>query len=448
MNNKYLHNIILLISFFFASQLHAQKHDYNWIMGGDPPRWNTHYPFILSFNTHPPHLESRKNKLSLAFSTTCSMSDSSGNLAFYTNGLHIFNRMDTIMQYGDTINPGFMWKIDFEQFGDYGHWILPQAIPLPGQRDQYLIFHLGYDYNPVFSLQPLYASRIDMLQNNGLGAVIEKNVIIGSKENHYQDFAITKHANGRDWWCIITHDSGQVYTRYLVSPKGIQRFERSPLVLDKKEIITAITSRFSPDGRTLAMLTFKNPNYQYSLIICDFDRCTGSLTFRKRFSFHFPKEGNRFIRPEFSPDGRYVYILNTYELYQIDLYNDVEDSISRYIVAESDVYRDYFITPFFLPQLAPDGKIYCTPGNRNRVLHVINRPNLPGLSCDVSQHNLRLLDRNGVYLGIPIFPNYRLKALEDSPCDTIRTPVHIPVIDSLNGDFQINGVWYKHIFKP
>jgi PKD repeat protein len=49
-------------------------------------------------------------------------------------------------------------------------------------------------------------------------------------------------------------------------------------------------------------------------------------------------------------------------------------------------------------------------------MHIINRPNLPGLACDVRQHEIEFPYPYG---NTPVFPNHRLGPLDGSPCDTL-----------------------------
>ncbi len=56
--------------------------------------------------------------------------------------------------------------------------------------------------------------------------------------------------------------------------------------------------------------------------------------------------------------------------------------------------------------------------NFDNVLHVIEKPDLKGLACEVNQHGVQLPTYNA--FSLPHFPNYRLEALEGSPCDTLE----------------------------
>lgn len=58
-------------------------------------------------------------------------------------------------------------------------------------------------------------------------------------------------------------------------------------------------------------------------------------------------------------------------------------------------------------------------------MHVINRPNLRGLECDLKQH---FIEFPNPYGNPPNHPNFRLGPLDGSPCDTLGIDNH-PLAD-------------------
>lgn len=103
---------------------------------------------------------------------------------------------------------------------------------------------------------------------------------------------------------------------------------------------------------------------------------------------------------------------------QLDLWVDTLD----WNAVDTIAIYDGFVengngTSFNQPQLGPDGKIYWSCTTRAPYLHVIHNPDEKGIACNVEQHAIRLKGRHRG--SMPYFPNYRLGALEGSPCDTI-----------------------------
>src|SRR5690606_29983607 len=94
----------------------------------------------------------------------------------------------------------------------------------------------------------------------------------------------------------------------------------------------------------------------------------------------------------FSPNSRYLYVSSVEDVYQYDT-EAVDIEASMLHIAHWDGFYSPgppFATLFDIAQLAPDGKIYIGTGNGTDRLHVINDPDLPGLTCDIQQHAITL----------------------------------------------------------
>jgi hypothetical protein len=119
----------------------------------------------------------------------------------------------------------------------------------------------------------------------------------------------------------------------------------------------------------------------------------------------------------FSPNGRFLYIGATVYVFQYDTWAaDIVASVDTVAVYNGSMnpFGSYFITM----QMGPDGKIYESCGNGEKVYHVIERPDEKGDSCLFRQSYIQLPTFSG---GVPNFPNYRLGALAGSPCDTLTS---------------------------
>ncbi|MFK7810645.1 MAG: PKD domain-containing protein, partial [Saprospiraceae bacterium] len=156
----------------------------------------------------------------------------------------------------------------------------------------------------------------------------------------------------------------------------------------------------------------------------EFDRCTGLL------NNHLQIKEEEIGVPggvAFSPSGQFMYIAVWDKILQFDL-TVVDIAASRDTVAIYDGFVEW-ITPtlsnptrFYNMQNGPDGKIYIScPNTSSRYLHVIDEPDSAGIACNFLQHHIELPSFNNH--GLPNFPNYRLGALEGSPCDTLPQPM-------------------------
>ena len=154
------------------------------------------------------------------------------------------------------------------------------------------------------------------------------------------------------------------------------------------------------------------------LWIFDFDRCSGSLSNPRVLPYQPPVFWTATLA--FSPDSRFLYAGTHLVSYQVDMQSiDSEtiaiDTIARYEYGASPAPP--FMTHFFFPETAADGKIYYGTFNNSRAYHVINRPNLPLLAADMAQRGLELPKHN--MMTRCYFPNYRLGRWEDAPCDSL-----------------------------
>lgn len=116
-------------------------------------------------------------------SNNVTYSHPNGELAFFSNGLRIYDWTFNTMLNGDTINPGFIWELSNK--GKAGYNIERGICSLPDPKDQdrfnYLI-HLGLDTSWTWLSylfgNPLYYSKIDLYDNDDFGKVIKKNIVL------------------------------------------------------------------------------------------------------------------------------------------------------------------------------------------------------------------------------------------------------------------------------
>lgn len=404
-----------LFSYCFSM---AQKHDNNWLFGYEAfgrPR------FILNFDGDTARLIQTTWTQRTTYSFF-SMSDSQGRLQFYTNGLEIYNADHTPMENGDSINIGRFWDSAHGSGDGYpddtGYLILP--FPGKDRKDkEYLIFYLRFEYDqnlrsPVFVDNFQYS--IVKMENETIGKVSSKNISIISNDTlKTGKLTACKHANGRDWWILIgRYDSNEFYT-ILVTPEG-------PSIQGIQTIGAATPNGlgqavFSPDGSKYIVWNAVDLSFDglgHFVDIYDFDRCTGELSNPKKLNYIDTSVATGGVAV--SPNSRFLYLFNSYHLYQYDLWQDdvfaTKDTIATY-----DGFVDPFPAAFFYLMLAPDGKIYGSCTNGQRVLHVINKPDEKGTACDFRQHSFHFPKYIGS--GLPNFPNYRLGRLAGSVCDSL-----------------------------
>ena len=216
-----------------------------------------------------------------------------------------------------------------------------------------------------------------------------------------------RHANGRDWWVVIPRfGGGEVYV-FLLSPSGISDLNIQNVNLSNNKAV-ANQAVFSSDGS----IYVKSEYMDGGCYIYDFDRCLGKFSNCRYIKRSPIKPGGLAI----SSNSEVLYLIESDTIMQYDL-TAGNIQLSGQVVAVYDSFASPFASTFFQAQLALDGKIYISCGNAENVMHVIEHPDSLGMACEVRQHGIPLVAYNA--FGIPNYPNFRLKQLVGSPCDTL-----------------------------
>lgn len=334
--------------------------------------------------------------------THANISDSSGNMLFYTNGVYIADASNDTMQNGSGLNPGAFSTA----LGD--GLTIPQAaliIKKPGSSSIYYIFHGSADNYPQISFSVayyLYKTEIDMSLNGGLGGVISKNVPIISDTLNCGKITSVKHANGRDWWLMVHRVNSNKFYKFLITPTAILGPYTQNIGPVKQW--DAGQAWFSPDGKKYAYYWVTR-----GLDIYDFNRCNATLSNPVHISIPYDNGSN--VGMAISPNSNVLYVSNCLKIYQFDL-TAANIATSQLTVAEYDSFLcpipgfPSLQTVFGLASLAPDGKIYLTTGNGTLNMHTIDNPDVLGLGCNVNQHSVQL---QSLYFNtLPNHPNYFL----------------------------------------
>ena len=389
----------------------CQKHDYNLFFGYCNGCPGAAGGTTLNFNYTPPKFYKENKQINFGFSG-CVMSDSSGQYIFSTNGISIRNKTHGVMQGGEMINPGEFWNKNYDDF--YPSPFDAYAIPAPGVKDGYYLFHYGIDRSAFTGWDtwnsPLYYSFIDMNQNNGLGRAMKVNQVL--VKNKLIGMAIVKLGNGRDWWVLTGVADKPIHYLFLVSPSGISGPFEQNIGPDFPSWEGGGNPIFTPDGNT-----YIRPDAHNGMRIYDFDRCTGQLSNLRIIPYTDPFY---IVGLAFCSSSRFLYGNSLEQMMQFDMgASNVGASMDT--IAMNDGFA--IPAPPFQPDFwhgtrGPDGKIYLCGTGSSIMLHVINQPELPGLACDIALHGIKLPTTN--YWSMSAFPNYRLGPWQDSPCDTLH----------------------------
>ncbi|MEP7169732.1 MAG: T9SS type A sorting domain-containing protein [Bacteroidota bacterium] len=430
---------LIALIIILNSAVWAQQYDNVWPLATYYSSNNIYY--YLDFSSGIPDTFIYQRKMHIC-DTEAAMSDNSGNIQFYTNGIWIANKVNDTLYNSQNFNSG--WATG--NYWNTGMCFSQSALALPfndSSKHYFLIYENAepfYNIDNALDAQPFYLSYsvIDMSLDSGKGGIplgfkdirpIQDTLLLGR-------ITACKHANGRDWWVVVHKYYSDIYYKLLFTPLGVfgpfiqQIGSVFPAKLQGGDDfdIWGMTS-FSPDGNKYIMV---GPSRIMQIL--DFDRCTGLFFNYQTANIPASPGGDTWaLGCNFSPSSRYIYT-NTYtRAFQYDSYASNIDS-SGIVIAVYDTFLNPFDTYFFLNQLGPDGKIYLSTFNGCRVLHVINYPDSAGLSCDFSLHGFALPPNYGGNTGLPNFPNYRLGRLNGSPCDTLTA---ISYAESNNVELKI-----------
>ncbi len=369
---------------------------------------------------------------------SASISDTSGNLVFYTGSVggnsifysNVYDYLNQLILNGDSVISGTS---------------ITQGMMILTDKDtnRYLLLSLGFIPN-MFPKVSLFLTEIDMNQNGGAGAVTYKNQVIDSTLNYSEKMIAIKHGNGRDWWLLNhQHDSDIFIIRLISNGSIISTFYQH------------IGNIFSGVGWGQMIMNQTGDkvvvtDYSGLLEKYDFDRCNGILSNYIDMS-DIPLPGlDRYYGASISVQNL-LYYSTLDSIWQINLNtaNPIQTKQLVYADQNGGVCMGQH-------QLGPNGKLYIANAmpcgypstitdSLNTHLTVIDQPDSLGLACNVLPYFQQI---GGVrsYLGLPNMPNYDLGPLVGSPCDTLTSIHTIPATEQgfeiipnpVSSDFKIS----------
>lgn len=365
---------MLLFVFLYVNG-YGQKETYTWYFGNDAG---------LSFKTNPP--TSLSNVKFYAFEGCASISDTGGNMLFYTDGISAYNRNQEVMVNGTGLRGGTSSAQS------------AIIIPYPTRDSLYFLFTVStINANP----RGLYYSIVNMNLDTGNGGITSsKNVLLFN--DTWEKLSAVKHGNGRDYWVIVQELRTNNYLAYHVTDTGV--------VLPPVQSAVGASSggqfmlKGNPQGTKVATTHFDNPPV---LNVFDFNNRTGVLS--NALSLNVPGSCRELYSTEFSPNGQVLYA-NIYNcnrvLYQWNLNAGNASAInaSRKLI-DTGVSSQ---TPLLgSMQLGPDGVIYMAR-NGQRYLSTILHPDALDTCCKYRPQGITLANGTST-VGLPNFNPYFLR---------------------------------------
>ncbi|MBM3404009.1 MAG: T9SS type B sorting domain-containing protein [Bacteroidetes bacterium] len=343
----------------------------------------------INFNLDPPVSLTDNNVLKVLKSCAV-ISDSLGNLQFFTDGVSVWDRTFQKMPNGTGL------------YGDPGSTQPCIIVPHPSVPTKYYVFTIDLVLPPPFGTNGLRYSIVDMNLRSGLGDVTD---IINQPllPEVSEKITAVKHSNGRDFW-VVTHkwNSDEFYV-YPVTPSGVEQPVVSAIGTYQGGNIQDNNSigfmKLSPDGSKLALAISGSNLFE----IFDFNNATGELsnvitspaTYVSAYGVEFSQDVSKLYVSTMD----IVNLLPSFpsRIFQFDLHAGTPQDILNSAI---QVAIDSTIRLGEL-QLGPDRKIYVARSINQFFakdsLAVIHNPDRPGHACNYNMVND--IPDQGFYLG-------------------------------------------------
>ncbi|OEJ98851.1 hypothetical protein A8C32_06595 [Flavivirga aquatica] len=387
-------------TFLVASISYSQQEAANWYFGENTG---------IRFNSNGSTTNLTDGKLNTDEGCT-TISDSDGNLLFYTDGITVWDKNHNPM-------PNANAALGNGLFGDPSSSQSAIVVPKPNDSNIYYIFTV----DTVIQNDPdrgFNYSIVDLSLNGGLGDVISTSKNINLLQDSTEKIsAVLKDCTSKSIW-VITFASAtglpsenpnfNTFYAYEVSSTGINP---TPVKSTFNIVVNDFRGylKVSPDGTKLACANSTSGLYLY-----DFDVTTGKVSNQEAININFSHIGKT-QSPygiEFSQNNKRLYVSAYYQTNQENFLNPSSQygsllqydltatniNASEVVIDDRQMYRGAL-------QLAPNGKIYRAMSATYPVglpyLSVINTPNELGINCNY-KHNAVALGRNSRQ-GLPPF---------------------------------------------
>lgn len=328
---------------------------------------------------------------------SASISDTSGNLLFYTDGQTVWNKLHGKMPNGSGLfTSGSVTQSSI-------------IIPWPGQANKYFVFTNNY---------ALYYSIVDMSLNGGLGDVAQKNILV--IDHIGEQLTACYHKNKNDVWVVVHQLQGNKLYSFLITNKGVNH--KPEVSLSRYAPSNYIGSlKISPNGKKIAFASFDGV-VELMCFNNENGRICKSIILSKSF------EGAYSV--EFSNNSTHLYV-NAWlgiKLSQYDLtvpWDNIKDT--EIILNQTNGNSGGM-------QLSADGSIYlCNVGR-------IQFPNVTGVGCNYTGAFYTFPTPGSGTLALPNFISSYFDAdtfsLDTTSCECPNEdiPLNIPNIITPNND--------------
>lgn len=301
--------------------------------------------------------------------------DRNGQVLFYTDGDKVWDREDT--------------EIATEIGGDPGASQSALIIPVPGDETLYYIFTTN-DVEDNTSGYRLSYSLFDLKLNNGLGAVVEKNVTLFTRS--------TEHITGNANWLIAHEFGNNSFRAYRITQQGVGNPVITSIGSDHGLIpIEAAQGYMKLGAGNRLAVALSNPGVSNKVEIFDFIDSSGVVTnFR---SVDLNSTTGQVYGIEFSPAGNKLFATLTGSPSPSDIYEFAFDSLGN------PYFQQSVSQPLELGalQIAPNGLIHAAANNSTSVFTFPANEDTTQLTALSAMQIFPLVGGTQSRLGLPNF---------------------------------------------
>lgn len=366
--------LVCLCALLHASAQYYTNQNKVWVFG-DSVGFNFNSGVPTPFKTNFSTLEG-----------SASVSNTAGQLLFYTDGRTVYNKIGTVMPGGDSI-------VSFT----VNSAVQPAVIvPFINDTSKYYIFSVENAYD---SLGRFAFSIVDMTMDGGMGGIVPGTAGI-ILDSGMSEKMISVAGNNCDIWLITHKKSAPQFLAYNITSSGVNT---TPIISNIGSLanLNAYASgvmKCSHNRKKIVTVScnWANPTPSNTAIeLYDFNATTGNISNCQTISSYISAAGEGgAYGAEFSPDNTKLYATPSWgsiQQWDISLPTTAAITASKLTLLN---YPDYASGDL---KLGPDNKIYNCIGY---FVNCINFPNLPGSSCGLAYHVINIGPKVAQY-GLP-----------------------------------------------
>ena len=335
-----------------------------------------------------------------------SIANTKGILLFYTDGITIYDKEGNPLK---SLVPGDTGQVQKPLGGNQNSTQSALIVPKPTCRGCEYLYYV-YTTSEIRGQKMLTYSVVDMRQNGGKGAIVEKNVPVSDKGT--EQSAAVENKRDSTYWVItrifgtnkfeirhLTRDQTPTLTTF----EGGQKIDTLTQAEGYIKIGPADTTSGNEGNRPMAVVIPGPP--KNSVDLYTFNDSTGKMTFNR--TLDLGPAPPKAYGAEFSPDGKSLYVTML-----ADTNADGSQKGASYILRYDLNQRDSLLTlsrtvvdssttrQYGSIQIGPDGRLYVAIKGSNS-LGTIENPNAGLLDSLQYKPDGQALGGKNSQLGLP-----------------------------------------------